>query len=129
MGIERREILISDSDIVISCCNSKQKLRVELNSIFRIYFIFEGTFLLVEIEEGRELLLVTDNLGSRRVIMKLQNSGQQVGYLTELFSVIGMDVNFKNVRVLNPTDDVRKWNVNYNAMQDYNARRLTIMNT
>mgnify|MGYP003678242033 CR=1 FL=1 len=126
MGIERREILISDSDIVISCCNSKQKLRVELNSIFRIY---EGTFLLVEIEEGRELLLVTDNLGSRRVIMKLQNSGQQVGYLTELFSVIGMDVNFKNVRVLNPTDDVRKWNVNYNAMQDYNARRLTIMNT
>tara|TARA_R110000851_G_scaffold108116_5_gene228992 strand:+ start:5237 stop:5512 length:276 start_codon:yes stop_codon:yes gene_type:complete len=91
--------------------------------------MYEGTFLLVEIEEGRELLLVTDNLGSRRVIMKLQNSGQQVGYLTELFSVIGMDVNFKNVRVLNPTDDVRKWNVNYNAMQDYNARRLTIMNT
>lgn len=94
---------------------------------FRIVMV-EVSYLLVEAEEGRELHLATDNLGNRKVIMRMQNTGMEITYFKELFSSLGFDVYFQNVRLLNPTDDVKKWNVDYNAVSDYNARRITLMN-
>lgn len=88
----------------------------------------EISYLLVEAEEGRELHLATDNLENRKVIMRMQNTGMEITYFKELFSSLGFDVYFQNVRLLNPTDDVKKWNVDYNAVSDYNARRITLMN-
>lgn len=88
----------------------------------------EVSYLLVEAEEGRELHLATDNLENRKVIMRMQNTGMEITYLKDLFSSLGFDVYFQNVRLLNPTEDVRKWNVDYNAVSDYNARRITLMN-
>lgn len=91
-------------------------------------FMVEISYLLVEAEEGRELHLATDNLENRKVIMRMQNTGMEITYFKELFSSLGFDVYFQNVRLLNPTDDVKKWNVDYNAVSDYNARRITLMN-
>lgn len=91
-------------------------------------FMVEMSYLLVEAEEGRELHLATDNLENRKVIMRMQNTGMEITYFKELFSSLGFDVYFQNVRLLNPTDDVKKWNVDYNAVSDYNARRITLMN-
>ena len=60
--------------------------------------------------------------------MRMQNTGMEITYFKDLFSSLGFDVYFQNVRLLNPTDDVKKWNVDYNAVSNYNARRITLMN-
>lgn len=91
--------------------------------------MMEVSFLLVEAEEGRELHLVTDNLPNRRIIMRTRNSGMEITYFKDFFSVLGFDVHFKSVRVLNPTDLVKEWKVDYDAVSDYNAKRITILNS
>tara|TARA_R110002167_G_scaffold51627_3_gene149263 strand:+ start:4513 stop:4932 length:420 start_codon:yes stop_codon:yes gene_type:complete len=89
--------------------------------------IIVQAFLLVEIS-NEEMWLVSDNIENRSIIMKMENGADQLGYLTQLFSTMGYDVNIRNIRVTNLSDSlgVKEWVVDYHAFTDFNTRRIVL---